>query len=725
MKLSLAALGFTATIAQLVLMRELVATFYGNELLFGLVLMVWMAWVAIGSWGLGRLVRPGRSGKGVYAVGLAGMGAILTLQLALVRGARQILGVPLGASIDILPMVLAILVILAPLCLLGGWLFTLGARLAIDQGFTAGQAYVWESVGAVSGGGLFSFVLIHWLNPFQTALAVLAMNLTIVAQSGFLSRRPAHRLAKIIPPGLLVVLLLLSIPVGHRLHQVTLGWQWKDLIFESDSPYGRIAIQKRDSQRIFFENGLLAFETQGTFPEEVVHFPLLSHPDPKDVLLIGGGIAGDLGEILKHPVEHLTYVELDPTLIEAAKTYLPPEMATVLDDPRVSLALTDGRLYIQGAAPQSFDAIILDLPDPATGALNRFYTQEFFLAARRLLKPGGILATGLPSTENYWSPELARRNASIYWTLKAVFPEEIVLPGEHNFFLASDLPLQTDPTILTQRLKQRGIETRRVTPEYIRYVLTTDRFTEIQRQLESTRAVRINTDLAPVCYYYDLVLWITRFYPDLGAAFSRLGGANGLPGWGFLWAVVPWLVIVAAGRLKPSWTVPIIIAETGLAQMTLEIAILFAFQVLHGSLYAEVSLIVTAFMGGLALGGALGNRWGINRNVKKLLLAIQGAVMIYSLLFPLVLRITIPVPGAVFPCFALLAGGITGMAFPLAVKLAKGMPDQAVGMLYGADLVGGCLGALVGAAFLIPLIGIPQTCWLMALVGLAGLLILV
>ena len=65
------------------------------------------------------------------------------------------------------------------------------------------------------------------------------------------------------------------------------------------------------------------------------------------------------------------------------------------------------------------------------------------------------------------------------------------------------------------------------------------------------------------------------------------------------------------------------------------------------------------------------------------------------------------------------------MAFPLAVKLAKGMPDQAVGMLYGADLVGGCLGALLGAAFLIPLIGIPQTCWLMALVGLAGLLILV
>ncbi len=69
----------------------------------------------------------------------------------------------------------------------------------------------------------------------------------------------------------------------------------------------------------------MAFETQGTFPKEVAHFPLLAHPDPREVLLIGGGVAGDVRETLKHPVSSVTYVELDPLLIEAAQAHLPPE----------------------------------------------------------------------------------------------------------------------------------------------------------------------------------------------------------------------------------------------------------------------------------------------------------------------------------------------------------------------------------------------------------------
>jgi spermidine synthase len=64
------------------------------------------------------------------------------------------------------------------------------------------------------------------------------------------------------------------------------------------------------------------------------------------------------------------------------------------------------------------------------------------------------------------------------------------------------------------------------------------------------------------------------------------------------------------------------------------------------------------------------------------------------------------------------------MAFPLAVALMRGSPARAAGLLYGADLAGGCLGALLGAVLLVPLLGIPQTCAAIALVGLAGLLAL-
>jgi len=715
MGVALAAVGFTSTIAQVVLMRELVATFYGNELLFGLVLAAWLAWVAVGSWGLARLAERRQWGTRTFAAGLALAAALFPTQIALVRDVRALLGVTPGAFVEFGPMVVAVVLILAPLCLLGGFLFTLGARLTVEQGSTAGRAYVWESAGAVVGGTLFSFLLIRWLDPFQTALLVAAVNLTVALQ---LLKPVTCSLKRSLI--CLFLLALAALPLGHHLHTATLRWQWSDLAFAADSPYGRITIQARDGQRVFYENGMLAFETQGTFPEEVAHFPLLMHPDPRSVLLVGGGVAGDVREILKHPVAGVTYVELDPLLIEAAQAHLPPEDAAVLNDPHVTLILSDGRLYVK-TARRTFDVVVLDLPEPATGALNRFYTQEFFEEVHAVLNPGGVFALGLPSAENYWSPELARRNASVYHTLHRVFPEVIVLPGEHNFFLASDAPLETDPAVLAGRLTERGIETRWVTPGYIEYIFTTDRFAQVRQELEATTGVRFNRDLTPICYYYDLVLWLSLFYPNLRGAFESTSLVN-------LWWVVGLLVLVALlVRWRRGWAVPFAIAGIGLAEMTLEVVILFAFQVLHGYVYAEVSLIVTAFMAGLALGGAASNRllavsgW----SARRALIVVQAAVAAYSGVFPLIISLPIPAPALVFPLLALLAGYLTGMAFPLAVALMRGSAGRVAGLLYGADLVGGCVGALLAAVLFVPVLGIPQTCVAIALVGLAGLAVLV
>jgi spermidine synthase len=757
MRIGLAAVGFTATIAQVVLMRELVATLYGNELLFGIVLAVWLAWVALGSWGLGRLSlrsRPeqggrkrweGERGRRAFAVGLMLEALLLPVEIALVRGSRTLLGVTPGALVGFGPLVGAVIVVLAPLCLLGGTLFTLGTRLVVERGGDAGQAYVSESGGAVVGGVLFSFALIRWLDPFQTALLVAAINLTVALS---LLRPETWNLRRSLIG--FVPMIVLALLAGPYLHSLTLSWQWSDLAFAADSPYGRLTVQARDGQRVFFENGLLAFETQGlSFPEEVAHFPLLMHPDPRQVLLVGGGVAGDLREILKHPVAGVTYVELDPLLIEAAQAHLPPEDGAVLSDPRVTLILTDGRLYVK-QANRAFDVVILDLPEPSTGALNRFYTREFFAEVWAALDPGGVFALGLPSAENYWSPELARRNASVYHTLRAVFPEVVVLPGEHNFYLASDTPLETEPGVLAGRLAERGVETRWVTPGTIEYVLTTDRFAGVQSQLEGTADVRLNRDLAPICYYYDLALWFSRLYPASDAGqipilrrvYESAGQLN------LWWVVVPLVILVLLARWRSGmtrsvlsateqdqpawWAVSFVVGTIGLAEMTLQVVILFGFQVLHGTIYAQVSLIVTAFMAGLALGGAVGQRLAPGgqraadgRRIKRTLIFVQSAVVIYSALFPLILSLPVPAPALVFPLLALVAGLLTGIAFPLAVALVQGDVGRVAGGLFGADLVGGCVGALLGAVLFVPVLGIPQTCAAIALVGLAGLLVLV
>lgn len=757
MRLSLATVGFTSAIAQVLLMREVVATFYGNELLFGLVLMAWLAWVAVGAWGLPRWKGLGRSGERAFRRCLVLAAVVLPAQMAAVRGVRSLLGVTPGAFVPWVSAATAVLIVLAPLCLLVGLLFALGARLTVRQGGTAGQAYVWESVGALIGGVIFSFVMIRWLNSFQVALLVASVNvsvaLTLRLRSSPLNSRPAVAFLL----GLVALLIGGSIPIGQYLHGTTMGWPWPEpksagvgggyrLVFSADSPYGRLTVRARDGQVVFYQNGLLAFETQGTRAEEAVHFALLMDPSPQEVLLIGGGVAGDVREILKHPVDGVTYVELDPLLIEAARKHLPPESTAVLNDPRVRVIPTDGRLFVRETT-RKFDVVVLDLPAPSTGALNRFYTKEFFAEVREALKSDGIMSLGLSSAENYWSPELERRNSSVYKTLLAVFPEVLVLPGEHDFFLASDVPLTEEPTVLAQRLVDRDVEVKQVTPEYIAYIFSTDRFEGVHRLLSTAPEVRVNEDLTPVCYYYSLILWLSRVAPAVW------GASEAVPRLGLWWIVPPALVVLLV-RWRRRWAVPFAIAAMGLAEMMLEVVILFSFQVLRGTVYGEMSLIIAAFMAGLALGGqgsnhvlmraaggdevdrprrsgagsasaSAGRASSYRKRAKRALIAVHAGIGVYGGLFPLLLSLHIPAPRVMFPVLALTAGALAGMAFPLATIVTPGRRDRAAGLLYGADLLGGCLGALTSTVFLLPLLGIPKTCAMVAVVGLAGILALV
>jgi len=765
MRVSLLALGFTTTVAQVLLVRELVAVFYGNELVLGLILAAWLAWGALGAGLSGRLFScsqksedripaqetlgaglsgrlfscsqkseeriPAREALGaglsdrlvscsqeskdrILAWGLAALGLLPALQMLLVRAARGLLRVPPGALVEFGPMAGVILLSVAPVCLLAGALFPPLARRLAETGRPAGEAYLWECAGAAAGGALFSFVLIRYLDPFQTAALILLVVLTAALSLAHLPRanlRLAHLPLALLP---LALLLLVLLPLASFIHRATLRWQWSDLAFAADSPYGRIVIQARNSQCVFYENGLLMFETQGTGPEEVVHPPLLAHPAPRDVLLIGGAAAGNLREALRHPVAHVTVVESDPLLLRAARLHLPSDEAAVLDDPQVTVVLTDGRRFVQ-TARRTFDVVILDLPEPSTGALNRFYTEEFFREIRAVLNPGGILALGLPAAENYWSPELARRNGSIYHTLRAVFPHVLALPGDTIYFLASTDPLEADPDLWGRRLAERGISTRWVTASYIRYLFTTDRFAQVREALEATAGVRLNRDLTPICYYYDLALWLSRFTPRLRGFFERTDILR--LGWVALVLAVP----VGLARVRRRWAVPIAVGGAGLAGMMLEVVILLAFQVRHGSLYAQVSLIVMAYMVGMVLG----SRWGASRpwaapTARRALLALMGALVVGAAVLPFLLGR--PLPAAIFPLLALLGGGWGGAVFPLALQAERGDVGRAAGRLYGADLAGGCLGALLGGAFFIPLLGIPQTCGVIALLGVAGIL---
>jgi spermidine synthase len=122
-----------------------------------------------------------------------------------------------------------------------------------------------------------------------------------------------------------------------------------------------------------------------------VHIPLLAHPNPHRVLIIGGGDGGALKHVLMHPsVDRALEVEIDEAVVQAALKYLPELSAGAYSDPRAELKIQDGVQFL-AETTERFDVIVVDSTDPV-GPAAALISEEFLRSARRALTPGGLMA---------------------------------------------------------------------------------------------------------------------------------------------------------------------------------------------------------------------------------------------------------------------------------------------------------------------------------------------
>jgi spermidine synthase len=128
------------------------------------------------------------------------------------------------------------------------------------------------------------------------------------------------------------------------------------------------------------------------YHEMMAHVPVLAHGEARQVLIIGGGDGGMLREVLKHAsVERATMVEIDATVIDMARQYLPNHSAGAFDNPRANIVISDGIDFVRQTA-QRFDVIISDSTDPI-GPGEVLFTDEFYRHCANILNPGGIMVT--------------------------------------------------------------------------------------------------------------------------------------------------------------------------------------------------------------------------------------------------------------------------------------------------------------------------------------------
>jgi len=835
---ALAMIGFTATAGQIIVVREFIVVFYGNELCLGLILANWLLWGAVGSWALGRLADRIKRRTGLLASCEIFLAFLLPALIFAARSARAILKAQPGEFIGFLPVSIFTFIILAPLCAILGFLFALGARMypAAKGAKQISHVYILEGIGASVGGLLTSLLLIRYLNSIQIAMIIGALNLAAAASlRTFLGK---SRSVKLFFRGLIVLLLLLNvyllisggilfgmgvefqkdlenglfserlrqqfrsnnIPLppnatiqteeehnrwiikdedgrilhvikkeggslsiysggntgdfdaviaplkANNLHHRSLMVQWGMLGFNAsrNSIYSNLTVVGSESSRSFYSNGLHMFTIPNRASAEQVHFPMLEHPDPHRVLLIGGGVGGSLGEILKYPaVEKVDYVELDPLVIELAKEWSEDPSLADLDDPRVETINMDGRLFVK-RADRKYDVVILGLPGPFTAQLNRFYTREFFREIREILTQRGVFSLGVFSSANYVSDDHQNFLNCIYRTLNEVFPEIITIPADDIALFISckaEGVLTYDREILSGRLAERQVESLYLTAYWMPDWLQPWKVSQFSERVLEPQDVSINTDFRPVSYYYDMILWSAQFASEskLESGYKKLfQAAARLNLWWFLLpAFVAGGAVFCIGNWKPRVRREYVLAAvmiTGFAEIAFEVTVSLAFQIIYGYMYHKLGIILTAFMVGLILGGIIMTR--IMDKLKddlRTLMLTQIAVCIYPLIllgaFTLLKGGRAYFLGAnlIFPILPVIAGFIGGFQFPLATKIYlkhKTRVGRVAGLTYGVDLVGSCAGAFLVSAFLVPIIGIPNTCFAVVLLSVIALALL-
>ncbi|HSW46425.1 MAG TPA: hypothetical protein VLM89_12730 [Phycisphaerae bacterium] len=757
--------GIQAIVTQSLLMREALVLMSGSELAWGIVLFAWLLGVAVGA-SVGSLLSPRLKRPHLaLVIALLVLGALAGVEIWAFRGARSWMGVAPGELLPLPKTALAAVVLVSPCSALVGLAFPLACAVraagpgdaATGAGPLAG-VYALESAGSLVGGAVFSFWAIEHASPIQIAMFCAAI--TLAAAATLLSS------ARQRSPALLCALMAAfavagAIVVGPRLDRSLIQQRWQsmapgyELCAEAESRYQNLAVGRRVDQYTLYSDG----QVSSNFPDPYgiapqVHFWMCQHPSPRRVLVLGGGAEGVLAEILRHPVEHVDYIEPDPRQIDIVEPFLPAADRAALRNPRVTVHHTDGRHFVKTCSDR-YDLVIARLPEPTSALRARFYTDEFYRELHRVTQPRAILCMTAAAVPTHMTAASARYLASIRTTLRQSFPHVLVGWGDPAQVLAATEPdlIATEPTELQRRYRERRVESPWFDPLW--FDGATDWFDPLkvrQRadELDAVVEPPVSTDLQPIAYMLRLALWERMATGRTGRIIEWLLDITWRPLAAVLAAMAGLLLILFRLRRGASvgWregAIAVSVASTGFATMALSIIWLFAFQNLYGYVYQRIGWIIALFMAGLVVGCA----W-TDRKSKRLhdpvqlpaylwrhLIAVDLLLAALSLSIPAVL----PVLGAIqaspgslvivewsVSLLVLATGLLGGAAFALAGGLQlqlTGRSGSAAGTVVAVDHAGACLGALATGVLLVPVLGTATAAILLAGMKLASAAVLI
>ena len=682
---SIIGIGISSVTTQILTIREFLSQFHGNEITISLVIFCWLVLTGVGTL-LAKCFR--KASLGVYLVLTLTIGVWPLFQIVGIRVFREMLFTH-GVSPGFYPILVYITLAIFPYCLLTGFILPYTQKLFRDFQipFESGELYITDSIGDILGGILFSFLLVYWLTPFTVIILTASFLILLTLFTMGVSKKWAI-LTLAIPAAIFFYILGLtpSVEIG------TLETQYGNIAGYVESPFGRIVVTKEGPQNTFWESGTPLYSDSNVIEaEEKVHYPLSQLSGVENVLLVSGGLGETLVEIGKHNPARVDYVELDPALTRTALA-----LEIIPETSFLNIINTDARRHIQSTRMR-YDAVILDLPEPDTFQVNRFFTDEFFALAKKVLKKNGVLALNMDYSPNYLSDLRRKKLSTLFHTVKRHFSHILILPGDQACFLMSDRPLSAK---IPEKLQSKGVGTAYI-DGFFHGNLTEERILQLREKLDQYKI--INTDFNPRLMQLVFREW-----------FSRHGTKPTV----FIWVLAGLLLLYFFFMKKEEY----ILFSTGFTVMGLEMAVIFAFQIIYGYIYVMIGAIITAFLLGLLPGAAAGAKWGAASKAKLglsegALLVMSAAFLCWSGWFKVALH------PAWFLVFCFVFSFFSGFQFPVVARMIGEDQSPAAGCL-AADLCGAAVGALVVGTILIPLWGVGTAVLLIILVKVSSSLLL-
>jgi spermidine synthase len=680
-KISAISIGFTSVITQIILIREFLSVYSSNELVIGILFSNWMLLTGLGAY-IGKLNSPNKTISIVILQVL--MGVLPLVTVFSLSFFRNIIFTP-GRMLSPFEIYYSSLIILTPFCIVSGFLFTWLSKKVSEllKKNLISEIYSFEAIGSIAGGLLFNFLFLFLFSTFDSLKIIFVINFILaVLFLLVLNKKTAAAITAL--SGLIIIVLI--IPENIDKKALSYLYPNQEIIDYKETPFGKLTVTKVADQLNFYKNGTTLFSTNNVMAnEENIHYAMVQHSKPENILLVSGGISGTIKEVLKYSINSLDYVEINPWIIEEGEKFTD----NIAKNKKVRIINKDARLFLKNS-DKKYDVAIINLPAPSNIEINRYYTYEFFEEMERRLTKNGVLSINLPPTANYTGDESAEIHSVIYSTLEEVFRNILIIQGGRNYFLASNGQLSYRISNL--------IESKQINTEYVnKYYIDDNQIKERGNQIikELNPKTEINRDFKPVASFLQWRYWLAHF---------NISGNI----WIFI-ITIPVFVIVSRMNI-----INIGLFTTGLTTVSTEIILLISFQILYGYIYQMTGIIITIFMIGLAYGSfrfykILGTNF-------KTFYYVQFATGVFTLLLPV----------AIFSLDSLSANGIivhiilfilvfvsgilTGTQFSIATKLSDGTLSAIAAGSYSSEIIGSAFGALLISAVLIPVIGIFSTC---------------